>query len=215
MNQPIRLLIVDDDAWTVRAINAVFTDEPDFQVVASAHTGVAAVVEFRTHRPDIVLMDIHLGRGMSGIEATVEILRLDPKARVVVLSTIAPGPGLTRAIESGAVAVVHKDASEEDLLRKVKEAAAEESPILLKNLARELMVSDRRDPQADVVFEELTPRELATLMLICRGMSYEDIAAEQVVAVSTVKAHTKSLRRKLHASSLAQLVVRAVQLRYV
>ena len=209
------MLIVDDDVWTVRAVTAALEDDPAITVLAAAATGEAGVAAFLADPADVVLMDINLGGGMSGVEATSAICKARPDARVVILSTIAPGPGLARAIEVGAVAVVHKSGDDCELIEAVHRAASEESPPLVRNLAAEIAASDPNHPQRHLPTVRLTARELETLRAICDGLDYESIAKAQSVAVTTVKAHTRSLREKLDASSLAQLVVRAIHLKYL
>ncbi len=101
----------------------------------------------------------------------------------------------------------------EALVAAVRLAAAGESPSLLKNLAADIAISGDLQPDSPARFPALTEREHATLQLICEGMDYQSIAARQHVAETTVKTHARSLRDKLGAQSLAQLVVRAVQYR--
>ncbi|EWS81994.1 response regulator transcription factor [Brachybacterium phenoliresistens] len=210
---PITVLVVDDDRWTTRAIAAVLEADPSLQVLGVEHSGEDAVDAFRALRPQIVLMDVNMAPGMSGIDATAKILQEDPRATVLILTTISPGPGIARALEAGAMAVVTKTAPPEALVAAVRLAAAGESPSLLKNLAADIAISGDLQPDSPARFPALTEREHATLQLICEGMDYQTIAARQHVAETTVKTHARSLRDKLGAQSLAQLVVRAVQYR--
>ncbi|MFC0673114.1 response regulator [Brachybacterium hainanense] len=209
----ISVLIVDDDRWTTRAVASALEDAGDIVVVGIEHSGEDAVGAFAQLRPDIVLMDVNMGAGMSGIEATAQIRALDRHARVLVLTTISPGPGIARTLEAGAMAVLNKTAPPEVLVDVIRTAAAGESPRLLRNLAADISLNGDIQPGSPARFPSLTDRELVTLRLICEGMEYVQIAGHLGVAESTVKTHARSLREKLDAQNLAQLVVRALQYR--
>jgi CheY-like chemotaxis protein len=96
------VLVVDDDSWTTRAVTTVLRDAGEFRVLEPAHSGEEAVEAFTTAPPDLVLMDVNMPPGMSGVDATAAIIEHDPDARVVLLTTVAPGPGLARGLEAGA-----------------------------------------------------------------------------------------------------------------
>lgn len=210
----ISLLIVDDDKWVTRAIAELVTNDPFMVVLDSVHSGEAAYEAYRALRPDVVLMDINLGAGMSGVDATAKIRRHNPNACVVMLTTVAPGPGLVRALEAGAVAALSKSAPESVLLKTIEIVAQGEDPWLLKDLAQDILVSgldaDMQLPQAP----RLTQTERDVLTLVCSGKSYEEIAYAQGTSLWTARTHVKSLRDKLGAENLAQVVVRAMQLKF-
>ncbi|WP_210603294.1 response regulator transcription factor [Brevibacterium oceani] len=208
------VLVVDDDSWTTRAVTAALRDNGDFEVLDPVHSGEEAVESFTVHRPDLVLMDVNMPPGMSGVDATAAILEHDPDARVVLLTTVAPGPGIARGLEAGALAVVNKTAGEEELVSVVRAASAGESPELLKGLAEDISISGDELPEAPTSAPQLTDRELELLILLCQGHGYDEIAEAQFVTMSTMKTHAKNLRIKLGAKNLAQLVVRALQFKY-
>ncbi|OAV62943.1 response regulator transcription factor [Enteractinococcus helveticum] len=214
IDRQLSVLIVDDDHWTTRAISYALVTEPDITLLPPVHSGDNAIDSYRKHQPDVVLMDINMPDGMNGIDATRQIRRMDSEATVVILSTVSPGPGLARALEAGAVAVINKTASESTLRATVRGAARGDDPSMLKFLARDILISGDTLPETPLVTPELTHRELEVLMLICRGQSYEEIAKAQGVSAWTVKTQTKKLREKLQAENLAQLVVRALQYRF-
>lgn len=222
MNQPPELgvdlttvLIVDDDRWVTKALASVLVNAPGLRVLGVAHSGEEGVEAYRALRPDVVLMDVSMPPGMTGVDATAAIRRYDPEAAVVILTTIAPGPGLARALDAGAMAALSKDASDETLIETVKSAARGDDPALLKNLVGDVLVSGQSLPDAPATAPQLTTAEYETLRLICEGLGYEEIAAKRSVAPSTVKAQVKGLREKLDAQNLAQLIVRAIQFRFI
>ncbi|MBL3685503.1 DNA-binding response regulator [Leucobacter zeae] len=208
------VLIVDDDRWTTRAIEQVLGADPGLEVLDAVHGGEEAIAAYRRHRPDIVLMDLNMHPSMGGIDATAEIRRLDPEARVVLLTTVAPGPGIARALQAGAMAAVNKTASDETLRATVKAAANGDDPSLLKGLAADITLSGDLPPGTAVEPPRLTPTECSVLLRVCEGLGYAEIAEQQFISEWTVKSHVRKLREKLGAENLAQLVVRALQLHY-
>ena len=208
------VLVVDDDSWTTRAVGAALTDAGSFRVLDPVHSGEEAIAAFAAQRPDLVLMDVNMPPGMNGVDATAAIMDLDPDARIVLLTTVSPGPGIARGLEAGAHAVLNKTAGERELVSIVRAASAGESPELLRGLAENIVISGDHLPDAPEAAPQLTAREMELLSLLCQGHGYEEIAAAQSVAMSTVKSHARNLRIKLGARNLAQLVVRALQFKF-
>ena len=212
-DSPITVLIVDDDHWTTRALASVLAVAPGIRVVGAVHDGEGAVAAYRAEPAHVVLMDVNLGSGMTGVDATAAILQGDPEARVVILTTTAPGPGLARALHAGAVAALQKEASEATLVETVRMAAAGDSPLLVKGLAADLLVSG--GVQASAPVPALTPSEHRILRLLCAGRGYGEIIERLHISENTLETHTRHLREKLGAKNLAQLVVRALEFRFV
>lgn len=208
------VLIVDDDHWTTRALSYALITDPDINVLPPVHSGEEAIESYKRYRPKVVLMDVNMPDGMSGIDATLTIRKYDPEAAVVILSTVSPGPGLARALDAGAIAVVNKTCSESTLRETVRGAARGVDPSMLKYLARDILIAGDALPEAPPVIPEITERELEVLTLICQGCGYEEIAESQGVSVWTAKTQAKHLRQKLQAENLAQLIVRALQYRF-
>ncbi|MCD1285327.1 MULTISPECIES: response regulator transcription factor [unclassified Brevibacterium] len=213
-SKPIAVLVVDDDSWTTRAITAVLRDSGEFRVIDPVHSGEDAVDAFAATRPDVVLMDVNMPPGMSGVDATEAIRTIDPEAIVVLLTTVSPGPGIARGLEAGALAVVNKTAGDDELVSVVRSAAHGDAPGLLKSLAEDLVISGDVIPDAPNSAPQLTEREMDLLGHLCRGHDYEEIAAAQSVTVHTVKSHARNLRIKLGAKSQAQVVLRAIQFKF-
>lgn len=211
----LSVLVVDDDHWSTRAISAVLGAQPSLHVLPAEHDGEAAVAAYRTHRPDVVLMDVNMPPGMSGVDATAQIVAGDPDARIVLLTTVSPGPGIARALDAGALAAVNKSAPDDVLVQTVLRAARGESLTPMRQLAEDIALSGDVLPEAPALAPELTERELATLRLICEGLEYDEIAAHLMVSTNTVKSHAGRLRDKLGAHSHAQLMVQAMKYRFV
>lgn len=209
------ILVADDDPWAARALCGMLDQEDDLVALQPTWTGTEAVTAYREHRPDLVLMDLNMPPGISGVEATETICREDPDARVIILSTAAPGPGFARALDAGAMAAVRKTAAPTTVLRTLRAALAEDSPRLLRGLAEEVLLSGDLIPGAPATFSPLTHAEVEVLRHVCEGREYAQIAEQLYISPNTVKTHARVLREKLHAGNLAQLLLQAMRYGYV
>lgn len=210
-----RVAIVDDDAWAVRGIAAALEEASGFDVVAEEYSGSNAVKAVIACRPDVVLMDLNMPGETNGIEATAQIRQLCPTARVIVLTTLSPGPGLARALEAGAIGVVTKSDPPDVLVAAIRQVMEDDEPSALKSLAETIFISGDPMPDSPAVPPRLTPAEQSVLEYIARGMSYADIAEELTISSATVRTHAQRLREKLDAHSLSQLVYRGLQMRFI
>jgi DNA-binding NarL/FixJ family response regulator len=163
--------------------------------------------------PDLVLMDLSMPGGISGIEATARILAARPRALVVVLSSSSPGPGLARALEAGARATVRKTAPPPKLVRTLRQILAGDEIPTMSYLAHDILVAGDL-PESDLPESPPTERELDVLSCVCQGMGPAQIATELFLSPATVRTHIGRLHRKLHAGTAAQLIVRALQFKY-
>ncbi|PMC76266.1 response regulator transcription factor [Brachybacterium sp. UMB0905] len=211
----VRVLIVDDDTWTARALAQTITASGQIEIVAHAHEGTAAVELFRIHRPDVVLMDVSMPRGMNGIDATERMMGNDAEAKIILITTSCPSPALRRALASGALGAVAKDAPADVLVDVVLSVVAGPSSATLREQTAELLHAVDASTGTDHPVPRLTAAELQTLQLLARGWNYEEIAAHLVVSVNTVKTHTSHLRQKLDARNLQQLLVTARAYRFI
>ncbi len=216
----IRVLLVDDQP-VVRAGFRVMLEAgpgdgdggpgPDpIAVVAEAGDGPAAVRSAAALRPDVVLMDVRMPGG-DGLAATERIVANDARVRVLVVTTFDLDEYVHRALRAGASGFVLKDADPAELVRAVRivhDGGALLAPSVTTRLVRE-WVASAPPPDPDPAPAGLTARERDVLVLVARGLSNVEIAAEMVVAESTVKTHVAHLLRKLDLRDRVQLVVHA------
>ncbi|MHC1763348.1 MAG: response regulator [Verrucomicrobiia bacterium] len=199
--QCIRLLVVDDHQAFRMGLVAIVDESPDLVVVAEAGTGAQAVELCRSHRPDVVLMDLRLP-GLSGVEATIAIRKEFPNCRVIVITTFDGDEDIYRALQSGAQGYLLKDMSKEELveaIRKVHAGGHHIPPNVASRLA------------ARVARPELTQREVEVLKLITKGKSNKEIGAILDITEDTVKGHLKSVFGKLGVSDRTQAAISALQ----
>lgn len=198
---PITVLIVDDQPLE-RTGNALILDSADdITVIAEASTGEQAVALTRTHRPDVVLMDVRMP-GIGGIEATRRITAEVPTTRVIVLTTFDLDEYAFGSLRAGASAFLLKSAKPEaltDAVRTVHGGTAVVDPRLTKQLiAHYLDASREPEPEpAPAPTTPLTAREQEIFEAIGRGLSNGEIAGELHLAPSTVKSYVNTIFAKL------------------
>ena len=184
----IRVLLAEDQAMVRGAIAALLSREKDIEVVAEVARGDAVVEAARTSRPDVVLLDIEMPGG-SGLDAAQALGRAMPSCRVVILTTFGRSGYLRRAMESGAVGFLLKDAKASELARALRRVMKGER-VVDPELAL-LALSEGNNP--------LTPREREVLLAALPGISHAEIAARLSVSEGTVRNHLSAAIQKLGA----------------
>ncbi|WP_406673757.1 response regulator transcription factor [Nonomuraea sp. N2-4H] len=236
----IRVLLADDHALVRRGFKLMLEAQPDLGVVGEAADGEQAVELAGRLRPDVVLMDLHMP-GMDGVRATELITAGLPQVRVLALSTFDLDENVVAALRAGAAGFLPKDVSPEELIEGVRVVHRGESAVAPRLLTRLISTFVRNNPPrtdstgtvptgtvptgtvpAGTVsagteparrpgLPELTAREREILVLIARGRSNTEIAAELAVSPSTVKNHVTSLFAKIGARDRAQAVIAAYE----
>ena len=192
----IRVLAVDDHPLLRKGIAALVSAEPDLKLVAEASNGQEAVNAFRTHRPDVTLMDLQLP-AMDGIEA-IQIIRSEfPEARIIVLTTYAGDAQVVRAVKAGARAYVLKEDMLDELLHTIRAVHAGKKRIP-SDIAAELI--------AHATHDALTEGEVDVLKLIAAGNANKQIADKLSLSEATVKSRVTNILSKLGASDRAHAV---------
>jgi NarL family two-component system response regulator LiaR len=184
-------------------------------VVGEASNGRMAVDMVRELRPDVVVMDFSMPV-MDGVEATREIMREDPRARVLMLTITADESPVLDAMLAGACGYQLKDATAADLVYGVRAAARGQSmisPRIAAHLVKRLR--DTSPPERAVTDEEqaadLTTREVEILRLVAEGKENSQIAGELFISPKTVKNHVASILGKLAIENRVQAAVFAVR----
>lgn len=206
---PPRILIVDDHQLAREGLRAVLTGN-GVDVVGMAATGEEAVDLAAQLVPDVILMDVRLGPGIDGLEATRRIVALELPTRILML-TLQDMPAYVReALSAGAAGYVLKDAAIDELTAAIEQVLAGRSaiPLDLVNAALRTPASSRPVDLAAL----LTPRERAVVELVSQGMTNKEIARELAISPATVKAHVERIIAKLGVSDRTQAAVLATQL---
>lgn len=199
-----RVLIVDDHELFRRGVGELLT-ENGFEVVAEAANGLEAIRCAEQHRPDIILMDLHMP-DCDGVEAT---RRLAPDFAILVLTVSETDEDLTRAIEAGAAGYVLKHIAPLELMGAIRKVI-DGHDYLSPELAGKTFKAVRR--QAAKQKAGLSQREIQVLDLIARGQSNGDIARALNISEHTVKTYVERMFRKLDVHTRSEAAALAVSL---
>ncbi len=216
MSRVIRVLIADDQELVRTGFRVILEAESDIEVVAEAENGHEAVRQAALVRPEVVLMDIRMPE-LDGLAATEQILRQRDPPTIVVLTTFDQNEYIYRALRAGAAGFLLKDAPSSRLIAAVRAAATGDSliePSITQRLV-ERFAEPVIAPGIPTELAELTERELDVLRLIGRGLSNAEIAAEMMVAETTVKTHVARILSKLRVRDRVQAVVVAYETGFV
>jgi two-component system response regulator NreC len=204
----IRVLVVDDHAVVRAGLRLLLDAQEGIETVAEAGDAREAVFEVRATKPDVVLMDVMLGGGRNGIEATSELIHDAPDTKVLVLSMQDDPRYVREAFAAGASGYVLKEAADTELVTAVREVAAGGSyvhPVLGARMAAadaEATRSATEDP--------LSEREREVLKLLALGHTNQEIAKTLFVSVRTAETHRAHIMQKLRIHTRAELVRYAI-----
>ncbi|MFC7309480.1 response regulator [Streptomyces monticola] len=201
---PVRVLLCDDHAVVRAGLLALLGSAPDIEVAGEAGTGEEAVALAAKLTPDVVLMDLQLGAGMDGVEATRQISGTG--VRVLVLTTYDTDADITRAIEAGATGYLLKAERPDELFAAIH-AAAQGRTTLSAPVASRVMAR-MRSPQPT-----LTDREQDILGQLAQGLGNRDIARALFISEATVKTHLGRIYDKLGVDTRAGAVAVAKERR--
>lgn len=209
---PQRLLIIDDHPLFRRGVIQLIREAPEFEVVGEASSGQEGIELAQRLDPDMILLDLNM-KDMSGVDVLKVIKAGGSDARVVMLTVSDAEADLVASLRAGADGYLLKEMEPEDLLMKLREAAAGQVTLterLTALLAHSLRTERQpRDPDA----AGLTGQERRILDLIAAGKSNKMIARELDIAEGTVKVHVKHLLRKLNLRSRVEAAVWAIERR--
>ena len=192
----IRILTVDDHPILRKGLAALVNAEPDMKLVAEAANGKDAVEAFRSHQPDVTLMDLQMP-GLDGIQAIEVICSEFPQARIIVLTTYTGDAQVMRALKAGARAFVLKGHVLDELLDTIRAVHA----------GKKRIPSDVAAELADHATDDaLTEREIDVLRLIGAGNGNKQIAYELSISEATVKSRVTNILSKLGANDRAHAV---------
>jgi DNA-binding NarL/FixJ family response regulator len=211
MDEPLRLLLVDDHPLVREGLRALLTSLPNMTVVGEASDGEEAVIMALEQQPDIILMDLHMPK-LNGIEATRRILQASPHIGILVLTMLGDDDSVFGAMRAGARGYILKGASKMEVLRAMTVVAHGEA-IFSPQIAQRLVqyFANMRPVIPEQAFPDLTQREREVLALIVDGKSNAQIADILVLSPKTVSNHISNIFSKLQVVDRAQAISRARQ----
>jgi DNA-binding NarL/FixJ family response regulator len=185
----IRILEVDDHPVVRQGIAGLVGIQPDMVLVGEASNGRDAIQQFRTHRPDVTLMDLQMPE-MNGIDALIAIRNEFPDAKIIVLTTYAGDTQILRALKAGAQAYLLKNALHKELLETIRAV----------HIGKKALSPEASYQIAEHVTDDaLTPAEILVLRLIAAGNANKQIADQLSITEETVKSRVKCILSKLSA----------------
>jgi DNA-binding NarL/FixJ family response regulator len=206
-----RILLVDDHEVVRLGLRALLEQHTNFEVVAEAATAREAVEKTRTHKPDVVVMDIRL-KGGSGIEACQEITNQFPTAKVIMLTSYAEDEMLFSAIRAGAAGYVLKQIGGDDLVRAIEAVGRGEAlldPAVTQRVFQEVRKAAREEEAS--AFADLTQQEMHVLQLVSEGRTNRQIAEMLYLGEGTVRNYVSSILSKLNVRNRAEAAAYAVE----
>ncbi|MDQ7826237.1 MAG: response regulator transcription factor [Candidatus Eremiobacteraeota bacterium] len=213
--EKIKILIVDDHTLVREGFAKMLELESSFNVVGQASSARDALEKTKSLRPEIVLMDIKLP-GINGIEATKMIKKEHPDVEVIILSMYDEEEYVMESVKAGATGYVLKDISQDELFSAIKVVHSGGSliqPGLARKVLKEFahMAKEVPAPGKTSPIKELSDREIEVLQCVSEGKSNKEIAEQLTISEKTVKAHLRTIFRKLDVNDRAQAVAEAMR----
>ncbi|RDZ16429.1 DNA-binding response regulator [Priestia megaterium] len=200
----INVLLVDDHEMVRIGVGAYLSGQIDIHVIAEAANGQQAVELGLQLRPDIILMDLVMEE-MDGIEATKQLIKQWPEAKVIIVTSFLDDEKVYPALEAGATSYLLKTSKAGEIAAAIRRTYEGQS--VLEPEVTGKMMSKMRKPS--LPHEELTAREMEILLLMTQGKTNQEIADELFIALKTVKTHVSNLLSKLDVQDRTQAVIYA------
>lgn len=210
----MKIVIADDHAVVRTGFSMILNFQEDMEVIGTAADGVEAYQMVMKYEPDVLIMDLSMPPGESGLIATSKILDSFPKTKILILTMYDDEEYLFHVLRSGARGYILKNAPDEQLLLAIRTVYKGETfidPKMTTSLVKEFVQSSDDASYSNDPFKILSKRELEILPLIAKGYGNKDIAEKLFVSVKTVEAHKTRIMDKLNLKSKPELVEYALK----
>jgi two-component system response regulator NreC len=207
----ITIVLADDHHVVRQGLRLLLAAEPDLQIIGEAADGLEASQLVERLQPNILVLDLMM-RGINGLEVTKEVSRHSPRTGVVILSMYSNEAYVLEALRAGAKAYVLKEATSDELVRAIREAASGHRYLSssLSEHAIEAYIQKTEETALDP-YDALTAREREVLHLAAQGCTNADIADRLYISRRTVEAHRANMMRKLGLHTQIDLIRYALQ----
>ena len=207
----MKIVIADDHAVVRTGFSMILNYQEDMDVVATAADGVEAYQKVLEYKPDVLILDLSMPPGESGLIATSKISESFPETKILILTMYDDEEYLFHVLKSGAKGYILKNSPDEQLILAVRTVYKDETYVDMKlttSLVNEFVNQSSSDKlsQSSDPFKVLSKRELEILPLIAKGYGNKEIAEKLFVSVKTVEAHKTHIMNKLNLKSKPELV---------
>ncbi|MEY8749933.1 response regulator transcription factor [Alkalicoccobacillus gibsonii] len=210
----MRIIIADDHAIVRSGFSMILNYQDDMNVIGLCADGIEAYQMVAKYEPDLLLMDLSMPPGESGLIATGKIKEDFPQTKILILTMHDDDEYLFHVLKNGASGYMLKNAPDEELLlaiRTIYNGGTYIHPNMTTSLVRELVNHHEPSPNSNDPFHILSNRELEILPLIAKGYGNKDIAQLLYISVKTVEAHKAKIMDKLQLKSRPELVEYALK----
>ncbi|MBU5593915.1 response regulator transcription factor [Amphibacillus sp. MSJ-3] len=204
----IRVLFVDDHEMVRIGVTTYLATQKDIDVVGEAENGEEAIDLALKLRPDLILMDIVMDK-MDGIEATKEIIKQWPEAKILMVTSFVDDDKVYPALEAGATSYLLKTSKASDIANAIRKTVRGES-VFEQEVTSKVMAKMRGATKPNL-HDELTAREMEILLLIAEGKTNQEIADQLFIALKTTKVHVSNILSKLEVKDRTQAAIYAHQ----
>ena len=211
----MRIVIADDHAVVRTGFTMILNYQEDMEVVGTAADGVEAYQKVMKYKPDVLIMDLSMPPGESGLIATSKITESFPDTKILILTMYDDEEYLFHVLRNGAKGYILKNAPDEQLILAIRTVFKGETYVDMKlttSLVNEFVNNSGNDKQTTTdPYKILSKREIEILPLIAKGYGNKDIAEKLFVSVKTVEAHKTHIMQKLELKSKPELVEYAIK----
>lgn len=215
----MRIVIADDHAVVRTGFSMILNYQDDMEVVGTAADGLEAYQKVMEHKPDVLIMDLSMPPGESGLIATSKIAESFPETKILILTMYDDEEYLFHVLKNGAKGYILKNAPDEQLILAIRTVYQGETYVDMKlttSLVNEFISNSSKDETATSdPFKILSKREIEILPLIAKGYGNKEIAEKLFVSVKTVETHKTHIMQKLDLKSKPELVEYAMKKKLV
>jgi DNA-binding NarL/FixJ family response regulator len=202
----ITVSIVDDEKELCQSIATFVNGAPGFRCVSIYHSGEAALEHLPKDRPDVVLMDIHMG-GISGIECAGRLKALMPQLQIMMLTVYEDTNQIFKALSAGASGYMLKRLTPDKLLEAIQDVHGGGSP-MSSSIARKVVGSFQAAPKTGNKEAILSAREQTILDCLSNGLTYKQVADKLGITIPTIRSYLRRVYEKLHVQSRTEAVAK-------
>ncbi|VEG90752.1 response regulator GacA [Legionella spiritensis] len=204
----IKVLIVDDHALVRMGIRRLLEDLPDMDVVAEAESGEQALALVKSHKPDVVLLDMKMP-GIDGWEVTRRLKKSNPQIRIIAVTAICAEPLPSRILQLGAMGYLTKESGVQEMAAAIRKVAKGEK-YLSAEIAQKMAINSLEAVE-ESPFDRLSEREMQVMFMITSGMTVHDIAERLFLSTKTINGYRYRMFDKLGIKNDVELTFLAMK----